>query len=244
MFEMLTPIQLLAGAAIIAIAYLVRGIAGFGSGLIAIPLLVFIMPISTVVPLILVLDYLASIGMGMSSWREICWKEVLSLLPFSFIGTIVAFFFLQQIDTDILTKALGVFIIVFGLYSLSGHTPQVGAARAWGIWAGLSGGVVHVLFGTGGPFYVTYFKARGIDKAAFRATLAAVFMIDGAGRLIGFGATGHFSLGFLYLLAVAVPLMAVFLYAGGHIHTRLTQAAFQRAISTLLVGSGAILLMR
>lgn len=244
MFDALIPIQLVAGAAIIAIAYLVRGIAGFGSGLIAIPLLVFILPLPFVVPLVLVLDYLASFSVGMSSRRDICWKEVRSLLPFSFIGTVVAFFFLRHLDTALLTKALAAFIIAFGLYSLSGHAPKVGVARGWGAWAGLSGGVVHVLFGTGGPFYVTYFKARGLDKAAFRATFAAVFMIDGAGRLFGFGASGYFTLDFLYLLAVATPVMAVFLYTGGHIHTRLTQATFQRSISVLLVGSGAILLLR
>ncbi|MDP1680936.1 MAG: sulfite exporter TauE/SafE family protein [Burkholderiales bacterium] len=236
--------QFLVGAAVIALAYLVRGIAGFGSGLIAIPLLVFILPLTFVVPFVLILDYLASLGVGIKSRREICWKEIFSLLPFSFIGTVVAFFFLRHIDTALLTKALAAFIIAFGLYNLSGHVPKAGAARGWGAWAGLSGGVVHVLFGTGGPFYVTYFKARGLDKAAFRATLSAVFMIDGAGRLIGFGVSGYFTLGFLYLLAVAIPVMAVFLYAGGHIHTRLSHAAFQRAISMLLISSGVILLFR
>jgi len=38
--------------------------------------------------------------------------------------------------------------------------------------------------------------------------------------------------------------MGVSMYIGGHIHTRLTQVQFQRAISMLLIISGAVLLVK
>lgn len=244
MLETVSATQIGLIGAILAVAYFIRGVAGFGSGLIAIPLLVHFLPLSVVVPLVVVLDYIASLTQGVSNRADIRWREILPLIPFSLLGVVVALFFLSRSDAMLLTKALAVFIILFALYMLSGYTPKAGAARGWGVLAGVSGGMIGTLFGTGGPFYVTYFKARGLDKAAFRATFATVFLIDGAGRLTGYAGTGLFTLGFMQLLALALPLMGVFLYLGGHVHTRLSQAAFQRAISVLLIGSGISLLAR
>lgn len=234
----------MASAAILALAYLVRGVAGFGSGLIAVPLLSLMFPLTLVVPIIVLLDYIASLSHGLSNRAEIRWKEIVPLIPFSLIGVAIAMVFLTRSDGLLLTKALGVFVIVFALFTLSGFSPKTGVAKGWGVIAGLSGGIIGSLFGTGGPFYVTYFKARGLDKAAFRTTIAMTFLIDGAGRLLGFTTSGIYTFEHLQLIAIALPIMAVFLYIGGHIHTKLTHTQFQHAISVLLIASGTLLLFK
>lgn len=246
LLDALTPLQIFIAAAILAVAYLVRGLAGFGSGLIAVPLLTLLTPLSLglVVPTIVLLDYMASLSQGVKNRRDIRWREIIPMIPFSLIGVLIALLFMSRSDALLLTKALGVFIILFALYTLSGYTPHKGAARGWGVLAGVSGGMIGTLFGTGGPFYVTYFKARGLEKGQFRATFAAIFLMDGAGRLTGYATSGYFTVKFLTLVATALPVMAVFLYIGGHIHTRISQATFQRAISMLLIVSGAALLAK
>lgn len=244
MIDSMTLYQLSAGAIILVIAYMVRGVAGFGSGLIAIPFLTLMLPLSIVVPLIVLLDYIASLSQGLNNREEIRWKEILPLIPFSLAGVVVALFFLTRSDALLLTKALGVFIILYAIYTLFNFTPKSGAAKGWGVLAGFSGGLIGTLFGTGGPFYVTYFKARGLEKTAFRTTMAVTFLLDGAGRLVGFASTGFFNKEFFTMVAVALPVMAVSLYIGGHIHTKITQLQFQRAISVLLILSGTVLLLK
>lgn len=91
---------------------------------------------------------------------------------------------------------------------------------------------------------MTYFKARGLGKAAFRTTMAVTFLLDGAGRLVGYASTGFFNKDFFILIAAALPVMAVSLYIGGHIHTKITQLQFQRGISVLLILSGSVLLLK
>ena len=56
--------QMAAMAAILLAAYFIRGITGFGSGLISVPLLALFLPLQFVVPLILLLDFTASIVIG------------------------------------------------------------------------------------------------------------------------------------------------------------------------------------
>lgn len=244
MIDALTPLQLAVSVAILALAFFIRGIAGFGSGLIAIPILTLMLPLSVVVPVMVLLDYIASLSHGLQNRTEIRWREILPLIPFSAAGVVIALFFLTQSDALLLTRALGVFIILFALYTLSGYTPKSGATRWWGGLAGLSGGMIGTLFGTGGPMYVTYFKARGLDKAAFRTTLAVTFIMDGAGRIVGFATTGFFNREFLVLIAMALPIVAIFMYIGGHVHTKITQLQFQRGISVLLILSGTVLLLK
>ena len=103
---------------------------------------------------------------------------------------------------------------------------------------------IGTLFGTGGPFYIIYFRLRGLDKSELRATFAATFLLDGSVRLLGYVASGFFTREFLIAVLAALPVMAVALYVGGHIHTRISLRLFQRAISVLLVVSGVALVLK
>ena len=85
----MTVPSLLFPASVLFFAYLIRGIAGFGSALIAVPLLALTLPLTIVVPLVVFLDYLGSASQGMNNRECIQWKEIWPLLPFSVIGVAV-----------------------------------------------------------------------------------------------------------------------------------------------------------
>lgn len=235
----------MAAMGIVALAYFVRGIAGFGSGLIAVPLLLLVgLPLTQVVPLVVLMDYLASASHGLANRKAISWGDILPTLPFMLIGVGCALFLFKAVDLAILVKVLAVLIILLALYQLFGKRSERTASRLWAIPAGGFGGLIGTLFGTGGPFYVEYLQKRGLDKTAFRATFATLFLIDGGNRLAGYLFTGLFDLAALKLLALFLPVMALALYVGGHVHTRLTQDSFRRGINVLLIGSGIMLLLK
>lgn len=244
MLESLTIIELLLAALIIIVAFFVRGIAGFGSGLIAIPLLAQMLPLSVVVPLVGLLDYLASTSHGARHRQAISWRDIYPLLPFTFAGVLTALYLFHTVDADLLRKALGGFILLYALYTLLSSGPGFYGSRWWAIPGGGLGGLIGTLFGTGGPFYVIYLRLRHLDKTAFRATIAVVFLIDGGSRIIGYFVSGFYTGDTMYLLAAALPIMIIGMYIGGHVHTTISQRTFQRAIGLLLVGSGLALLLR
>lgn len=229
---------------IILVAYFVRGIAGFGSGLIAIPLLALFLPLTLVVPMVGLLDYVASSGHGMRHRRQVRWAEIWPLLPFTLMGVGTALYLFHTLDGELLRKALGVFVLLYAVYTLAGLMPKGAGVRWWAIPAGGLGGMVGTLFGTGGPFYVIYLHLRQLDKGAFRATIAMIFLLDGSSRIVGYFATGLYHAQTMILVAVALPLMVLAMYLGGKVHTGLSQQAFQRGIGVLLLGSGIALLLR
>ena len=71
---------------VMLLAYWVPGMAGFGSGLIAVPLLTLVWPITLVVPVVVALDYLGSAGQGVRNVRRVAWREQLALVPFMIMG--------------------------------------------------------------------------------------------------------------------------------------------------------------
>jgi uncharacterized membrane protein YfcA len=220
-------------APIIFLAYLVRGICGFGSGLIAIPVLSLMFPLKVAVPLVVMLDYLASAGHGFSLRQSIQWREISRLIVPALFGVSAGLLIFHKVDAELLTRFLGGFVFLYALYALWG--PEMPRA---------SGGAVGTLFGTGGPFYVTYLKARQLDKTAFRATFACIFMLDGAARVTGYVGTAVIDIQLLFLLAMSLPVMILGMYLGGKIHTSLSAEIFTRAISILLLVSGASLMLR
>ncbi len=230
-------------APIILIAYLVRGICGFGSGLIAIPILSLMLPLQVAVPLVVMLDYLASAGQGVSLRQSIQWGEIRRLIIPALIGVSAGLFIFHKADAELLPRFLGGFIFLYALYALWGpEMPQV--SSWWAVPAAVSGGVVGTLFGTGGPFYVSYLKARHLDKTAFRATFACIFLLDGSARITGYLGTSVVNIQLLGLLATSLPVMILGMYMGGRINTSLSAEVFTRGISILLLVSGASLMLR
>lgn len=244
MFESISIAQWLFGIATLAVAYFVRGVAGFGSGLIAIPLLALVLPLTLVVPLVVFLDYVASANHGIQDRAQIQWRQILPLLPFTAVGVLTGLYLFKTVDAVMLAHALGVFIVLYALYTLFVKDRDGSASTWWAVPAGSLGGLIGTLFGTGGPFYVLFLKHRGLPKSQFRATFATIFLLDGSGRLVGYLAGGYFDRDWILLAALALPIMAAGLYLGGHVHTNITQRNFQVAVSILLVVSGTSLMLR
>lgn len=228
---------------VLVLAYLVRGIAGFGSGLIAVPLLSVTMPVAAVVPVVVSLDYIASASQGLRHSHQIAWRELLAVVPFSLIGIGLGLFVLRGVSSGVLSRSLGAFVIAYAIYQIL-PLPPVRGSWMLAVPCGILGGLVGTMFGTGGPFYAIYLNLLGLDKSEFRATFATNYLIDGAVRLLGYALAGLLSWTTLFWVVAALPLVAVGLYAGGRVHLGLSQREFVRLVSLILVATGATLLIR
>jgi uncharacterized membrane protein YfcA len=240
-------IDFILAATVIFLAYLVRGISGFGSALVAVPLLAHFMPLTFVVPWVAAMDVLAALVLARSGHRggHVRWREIGWILPASLVGITVGIFLLVNVPREPLLLVLGLFVTAFGIrHGLGLHGDRT-VSRWWALPAGFSGGAIGAVFATGGPPLVIYLTHRLHDKAQLRATLSGLFLIEGSSRLVGLLLAGlllQHNMG-LYLLA-GVPLMAAGLYAGNHIHLNLSHRQMAIAIGLLLIGSGLSLLWR
>ena len=225
-------------------AYFIRGITGFGSGLISVPLLALIIPLQTVVPLIIVLDFSASLLMSRNARADVRWQEIIPLLPTSLIGIIIGVTLLVSLPREPLLTGLALFVILFGLrYLLIIHGDRL-VSKIWSIPAGLIGGLIGALFGTGGPPYVIYLTHRISEKSQLRATFSGLFMVDGSIRVITFIIMGLLGISLLPLIILSAPVMMLALYLGSRIHIGISNRQMLMLVGTLLLISGGSLLVK
>lgn len=228
--------QYVAATAIVVLAYVIRGITGFGSGLIAVPLLALFLPLTFVVPLILLLDFTASLVMGGLDFKRVQWREVGLLIPFTLVGGVIGTQLLVNLPLTPMLLILAAFIFVFAVRSLLNLKGEKPVSAWWAIPASLTGGTVGGLFGTGGPPYVIYLNHRIQDKTLLRATFSALFFIEGMLRMAMFVIAGLLLAQTVWWHALlALPWMLGALWVGSHVHTGLTQAHMTRLIGALLL---------
>ena len=226
-------------------AYFIRGITGFGSGLISVPLLALSQPLHFAIPLVLALDFTASMVLGSTNNKKADWGEIKILLPAGMIGACIGAFALLTLPTQPVLVALGAFTMFFGFRNIFGLQAEGRLSRVWAIPAGLVGGGAGALFGTSGPPYIIYLSRRLLDKGEVRATFSWLFAIDGGFRLALFlfaGLLFNPKLQLVYLLGLGP--MALGLYMGNKVHLDMTSEGMLRVVGALLVLSGLMLFLK
>jgi len=172
-------------------AFAVRSAAGFGAVLIAMPMLAFVLPISTAVSVTTALTAITSILHVSRDWRRVAWRHFSIMAFYSAIGIGLGFYFIKMLDEHTLRRSLGVFLILYSIYALAtAKASRTVSARWRGALAagtGVAGGLLGTLFGAGvGPIYVVYFNALRMEREIFRATMSTVVLLGGAARIAGY----------------------------------------------------------
>ncbi len=232
--------------ATIAGAYTVFGLTGFGAAMIAVPILVQFLPLQLVVPMLLLLDLLATTVVGLHNWNSVSRTELLRLLPFMMVGVALGTTVLTKVESRWLLVALGLFVLAMTARALMTSSARLEAvAKGWSVPSGVIGGVFSALFGTGGPVYTMYLSRRLPEIDEFRSTIAAVILSSAVVRLLAFAGGGILQQGDLVRSAAfAMPFSLAGLAVGSRLRRRISADAVRRALQIFLLVSGASVLVR
>ena len=241
----LSPWLFLVAPLVIVGAYIVFGLSGFGSTVFSIPILAHFLPVSYLVPLMVLLDMSSAIFLGTTGRKQVDKAELKSLLPWMFVGFAIGLTVLVGMPDRYLRLALGIFAAAVGVNAIVNPTLHKTISRLWSIPAGITGGALATIFGAGGPIYATYLSGRLRDKTEIRSTISTLISISAISRAIIYAVSGlllHMTL-LLGALALA-PFAWLGLKIGNRIHVGLSQEQLRRAIGVVLVCSGIGLVLR
>lgn len=238
--ELLVP-----AALVIAGGYLVFALTGFGSTVLALPLLALFMPLKFAVPLLLLLDLAAGLLLGGYARRGVRFDELAWLAPFMLVGIAIGLLLLIRLPEPPLIATLGGFVLAYAAWGVTRRGARPALARGWSAPIGLAGGAFSALFGTGGVLFAIYTGGRIRDKAQLRATTAAAILFSSIVRLVLFAGTGLLTQdGLLVAAALLFPAMLIGLGAGNRLHAAVSPAVVAHAVYALLVISGVSLMVR
>lgn len=161
------------------IATFIQGAIGFGSALIAMPILIQLLGIAVAAPLFAIVAQTGGLmtmiyyrqSLRLASLRQLCLGAFIGILP----GITLA----RLVDEHVAMVVLGIIIIFYALYALvSPRLPEIKDKR-WGYVFGFLYGLLHGAYNTGGPPLVIYGNTQRWNSAEFKTNLQAMFFIIG-----------------------------------------------------------------
>jgi uncharacterized membrane protein YfcA len=232
---------------VILVAYIVFGIIGFGSSLVSTPLLAHALPVSTVVPVMAMLDLVAAWSNGWRMSAHVVRAELWRLIPSLLLGSVIGAWLLLTLPVSVIVPVLGLFVLGYGLRGLrTAHTTtSTHLNPRWAWFYGTAGGMCSALFGVGGFVYASYLTRRLDDVQQIRAMQGALFMISSLVRVVLFVLSGQLlQAEMLGLVLCLLPGMAVGVYLGHRIGGGMDRPKFLRALYLVLIFAGGSLLLR
>jgi uncharacterized membrane protein YfcA len=240
-----TPLDWLLIELGVVAAYIVFGIAGFGTALVAGPILINFMPLSRIIPLLVMLDFIAAFGNLLPARQAVVKTELIRLLPCMAVGCTLGVVFLLNLKSDLLLLLMGVFITSYALYSLAVKVRPTQLSAGWAIPMGTVGGLFGALFGSGGFLYAIYLNSRLRSKEQARATQSALISCSAIVRLSLFLVAGVYAqLPLLVLALCLLPAMAAGSWIGRGLTLRMSRETFVRLVTWLVLVSGIALIGR
>lgn len=228
-----------------ATAYIIFGIAGFGTSLIAGPLLANFIPVAMIIPMLALLDFSAAIVNLKRDANSADTTELSRIVPPMIVGSIVGAALLLLGKPEAMQLALGVFAVGYGLYAISGIKPMGCCTPRAALPIGLVGGVFSALFGSGGFIYTIYLVGRLDTKEQIRVTMSALIGMSTLTRVVLFFLAGVYAnLSILLLAALLFPTMLIGTAVGRRITIKLSREQFIKLVSMVVLCSGAFLVYR
>ena len=232
---------LLAGL-IFLLAGFVQGLTGFGSALVAIPLLTFIIDIKTAVPLCMLNGLIITSYLAYTLRCHLDRKKIYPLLIGSLPGIIVGVYLLKEVDAVFIRYGIGLLLIGYSLFNLIVSPRPLNPGRFWGYLAGFLTGTIGAAFSAGGPPAIIYTTLTSWKKDEIKATLTGFFVVICYITALLHAATGITTLFPVKIFVITAPFVLIGTTIGSRISGRINRKTYLKLIYCFLIGMGIMMI--
>jgi uncharacterized protein len=231
---------------IIAFLTIIIGtVAGFGTSTVFLPLALFFMDFKTALVLVAFSHISGNIG-AVTFFRHGIDKRLILLFGVpGVILTIFGAYFVVYIPQNTLQIILGVFLLIFSIYSLKKPDFKVKAGTKNTIIGGSISGFLQGLMGIGGPIRGAFLISYGLEKYKYITTLAVIAVVIDLTRIPIYLADNLLEPQYYLYIPPLIIIGIVGSYTGKKIVKRIPQNTFKKIVliaiaftSLLLVYNG------
>lgn len=232
--------------AVVSLAYLVKGVAGMGGPLLAVP---FIAAFTSVENAVVVLSLANMVSNGWLLWEHRAGAQGTGfvMIPFLAVGTvatIVGTWVLTEIDDRILSVVIALIIVAYIWRFLANPEFRLEreTARRMAVPMGVVGGGLLGATGTAGPMIATYLHSIRLERGSFIYMMSLTFSIFGIIQLVTLVVLGAFTPERTVLALWAIVPVTIMTAIGIRIGRSVNQRTFELLVLTLL-GFAAVRLL-
>lgn len=224
-------------------AGLVMGLVGFGTGLAALGLWLFVIEPTTAVPLV-ALCSLATTALTLKAYRHaIDWRRLAPLIAGALFGLPAGASLLTTLDPAAFKVAMGAFLVLYALFRLlvvPGLTVRPRGSGA-DLAVGFAGGILSGFAAIPGPLSTVWAGVRGWSKDEQRAVYQPFNQLLLLLAMLLFGWQGLITWDLLRVALYCVPAALLGAGVGMLFYRRLDERQFARLVLLLLLASGVML---
>ncbi len=222
----------------------VNGLTGFGTGITAIGIWLFVLPPTVAGSLAVIASIVSQLQTLPMIWCAIRWERVLPLLIPGVLGVPIGTYLLPHVDPTSFKIGIGSFLILYPTYVF---LRKVRTESAWGGRVadgvvGFASGVLGGLAGLPGVLPAVWTDIRGGTKDVRRGVIQAFNMAILSLALVSHAFSGLLTRQVALATAIAFPATAAGAWAGAFVYRRLGDHGYQRAVMILLFVSGVALI--
>ena len=219
------------------------GVAGFGGGVIILPVLVWMYGPEVAVPVVALFQLIGTsarawLAREAMNWKVVAWFAAGST-PFAILGS---FLFIAA-DTDLLIRGMGGGMIVLVILTQLPWAKRV-RMTLWGFLplGGASGFLASVM-GIPGPFAPVFYIAYGLKPREYMATFSMSMLLTQVPKLAVYG-SGDLITPFVVVLGLALGVVAMGgAYYGARLLRRIPERVFSVSINALVFAFGVLFLV-
>ncbi len=219
----------------------VQGLTGFGSALVAIPLLTLMLDIKLAVALCILHGMVMTIIVALDLRRHFDWTKIRPLLLGSIPGVLAGAYCFKHIDQGFLKNLLGCVLVGYSVFNLIFQPKPLRLSSFWGYLAGFATGAIASVISAGGPPSIIYATLTGWTKDEMKATLTGFFLFSGLFMIGVYAAGGLFPEKTLSLFLLTVPAVLLGTVLGSRFSSRINQRTYLRLVYILLIGMGLLM---
>lgn len=222
----------------VCIAYIIKGLAGFGDPLLYTPMLSVFLPNSIITPGLSPVSPVLNAKMVWENRAHFSAKVVLPISAFVLLGIIPGTLLLKHGSPAVLKVLLGLLIIGLGIEMLTRKNTPTGnpnpvirsvVSFCSGVTAGLFG--INLLF-------LAYLERVSIRREEFRANICFVFFLENLFRIIIYLNQGLFTAKSLLLSAVTLPAAILGMKVGSILDKRMSDKLSRKCIIYVFILGG------
>ena len=221
----------------------VTGLAGFGTGLVALGIWLHVVAPAPAATLVVICSVVAQVQTIPTIWHAIDRARVGPMLLAGLVGVPVGTRLLTHLDPEAFRLATGVLLLAFSGFMLLGRArPQMvwGGRAADGV-VGFAGGILGGLAGLSGPLPTVWATLRGWSKDERRGVFQAFNLAVLSAAFVSHAVSGMLTAELGHLALVALPGTLIGAWLGAHAYRRLSDRRFHEVVLALLGISGLTL---
>lgn len=238
---------LLLSGGMILITHYISTITGYGSTMMALPLLIWITgDLQMSVVSLLLIGTVQAYYMALRNYRDTDWYEIKRVLLWIGLGVPIGILSMRYLPKTTLLSILGFILILAGMSKINPDSKLAkNVLPQWMLRVLLfAGGIIHGAFVCAGATIAVYAQHALVGKEKTRATLFMLWVIMNTTLIIITALHGAITKPVITLSLVGLPFVIISAWLGDITSKRISQKQFTQLTAVILIVSGISMILK